>query len=132
MNDFNDLGRIREDLRGVSKEIFGKLYRLEIVAVACAQEPPIWSRRLARSLALPENQVASELVNFAGFGALQRFPSDHDRRKIYQVVRHPIWGFGRVLLEETIRAAEPEAGDERVAGFWEVVLDGAEPVPVPG
>jgi hypothetical protein len=132
MNDPNDLGQIREDLRGVSKAVFSKLYRLEIVAVACAQEPPIWSRRLARTLDLADNQVASELVNFADMGALQRFPAEHDRRKIYQAVKHPLWGFGRSLLEQTIRAGDPEYGGERIAFFWETVLEGAEPVPIPG
>jgi hypothetical protein len=111
MNNDQYLGRIREDLRGVSRQAFGKLHRLETVAV---------------------NQVASELVNLMDLGALQRFPAEHDRRKIYQPLPHPIWVFTRRLLEETVRrvALEEEDGDP-VARYWSAVLDGFEPVPVP-
>jgi hypothetical protein len=132
MNNDQYLGRIREDLRGVSRQAFGKLHRLETVAVTGALEPPIWSRRLAKSLDIGENQVASELVNLMDLGALQRFPAEHDRRKIYQPLPHPIWVFARQLLEETVRRAAPEEEDgDPVARYWSAVLDGFEPVPIP-
>lgn len=131
MNSNNDLGQIREDLRAVSRRIFGKQHRLEITALISAQEPPIWSRRLAQSLKIGENQAASEITNLAQFGALQRFPAQHDRRKIYQPVPHPIWGFSRQLLEDTIRAFRVEDGDENIAGYWEAVLDQPGPIPIP-
>jgi hypothetical protein len=131
MNHDNDLGRIREDLRARSRQIFGKQHRLEITALISAQEPPIWSRRLARSLDIGENQAASEISSLAQIGALQRFPAEHDRRKVHQPVPHPIWEFSRRLLEDTIRALEPAAGDSNVALYWEAVLDQADPQPIP-
>jgi hypothetical protein len=131
MNNDIDLGRIREDLRDASKQVFSKLYRLEIAAAISAQQPPLWSRRLARSLDLAENQVTAELAAFAALGALQHFPAEHDRRKIYQVLPHPLWGFVRELLEETIRAGQPEHGEERVRAYWADVLGDDEPLPVP-
>jgi hypothetical protein len=131
MNHDNDLGWIREELRGMSRQVFGKQHRLEIIALISAQEPPVWSRRLARSLGIGENQAASEIANLAELGALQRFPAEHDRRKIHQPVPHPIWGFSRQLLEDTIRASRPEEGDANVALYWEAVLDHPEPGPIP-
>jgi hypothetical protein len=123
-----DIGPINENLRAVSKQMFGKLYRLEIAAVAAAEEPPTWSRRLANRLRLPENQVATELGNFVEIGALQRFPAEHDRRKIYQAVSHPIWRFSHDLLEKTIRDTSPDGdGDKEVSEYWTAVLDGEAP-----
>jgi hypothetical protein len=131
MNNDSDIGRIQGELRTLSKAVFSKLYRLEIAGAISAQEPPIWSRRLSGTLGLAENQVASEISAFASFGALQRFPSEFDRRKLYQVVPHPIWTFSRTLLEDTIRTSFPEAGDEKIGEYWAVVLDGAEALPLP-
>lgn len=131
MNSDTEIGRIREDLRAVSKTVFSKLYRLEIAGAISAQEPPIWSRRLSGTLGLAENQVASEIGVYAALGALQRFPNEYDRRKIYQLVQHPFWTFSRTLLENTIRASFPETGDEKIAEYWAAVLDGAEPLPLP-
>lgn len=132
MNYDIELGQIRVNLQGLSKQVFGKLYRLEVVAIVGAQDPPIWSRRVAKTLGLADNQVAGELSSFVEIGALLHFPSEHDRRRIYQVARHPIWAFGRALLEETIRAEDPVNGEERKAAYWATVLEGAAPRPVPG
>lgn len=127
-----DLGRIREDLRGVSKRVFSKQHRLEAVALIGAQNPPIWSRRLARALGIGENQAASEIANLAGIGALQRFPAEHDRRKIYQPVPHAIWAFSRELLEDTIAASYPDDVAEASSKYWQSVLDQPELAPIPG
>jgi hypothetical protein len=130
MNHAFDLGRIREDLRGVSKELFSKQHRLEVVAAIGAQDPPVWSRRLAGALGIGENQAAAEIASLAQLGALQRFPSEYDRRKIYQPTPHPIWGFCREALEETIRKA---CGGEQgaVGQYWEAILDRSTPAPLP-
>ncbi|HWM64724.1 MAG TPA: hypothetical protein VNP96_12140 [Solirubrobacterales bacterium] len=132
MNHANDIGQIQENLRAVSKQVFSKQYRLEIAAVCSAQEPPTWSRRLATTLGIAENQVASEIGSFARLGALQRFPAEHDRRKVYQVVPHPLWGFARELLEDTIRATELARAEDSVARYWAAILGEAAPWPVPG
>lgn len=131
MEDGSNLGRIREDLRGASRLAFGKKHRLEAIAVAGAQQPPIWSRRLARSLDIGENQAANELANLVQMGALQSFPVEHDRRKIFQAVPHPIWGFARELLEESISASHPDNPAGSVAAYWATVLDGSPPAPIP-
>jgi hypothetical protein len=128
MKHSDDLGWIREDLRSVSRQAFGKLHRLESVAVMGAQEPPIWSRRLARSLDIGENQAAAELTSLEQLGALQRFPAEHDRRKIFQPLAHPIWEFARELLETTIRST---AGDDYVDAYWATMLGGVRPTPIP-
>lgn len=130
MNLDDDIGRIEKELQALSKSIFGKLYRLQIAAAMTAQEPPIWSRRLSGTLRIAENQVAAEITAFAQLGALQLFPNEYDRRKLYQLVPHPIWGFSRTLLETTIQGMFPDAGEEKVAEYWAVVLDGAEPLPL--
>lgn len=128
---FDDrLGHIRETLGAVSKQHFSKKYRLEIAAVAAAQEAPIWARQLARGLEIGENQAASELAEFEAMGALQRFPLEFDRRKLYQVVPHPLWPFAREVLEDTIRAMNPEEGEADIRLYWAGVLDGAEPQPI--
>jgi hypothetical protein len=131
MNNDIDVGRIKEDLKKVSKQVFNKLYRLEIAAVASAIQPPIWSRQLSVVLGIAENQVASEVGNFAAMGALQRFPARHDRRKIHVVVPHPLWGFARELVEVTIQATYLDDGEMAVAAYWSAVLDGAQPQKVP-
>jgi hypothetical protein len=131
MDDGAKLGRIREDLRAVSKEVFGKQYRLEIAAAISALEPPIWSRQIAQILGLAENQVASEVSSYARIGALQRFPIEHDRRKIYQPVPHPFWIFSRQLLEETIGRNASGAADEAINRYWASILDEAAPRSAP-
>jgi hypothetical protein len=130
MNSGDDIGRIKKQLQDLSKSVFGKQYRLQIAAAMTAQEPPIWSRRLSGTLRIAENQVAAEIAAFAELGALQLFPNEYDRRKLYQLTRHPIWGFSRTLLETTIQSMFPEAGEDKVAEYWAVVLDGAEPLPL--
>lgn len=133
MNNDPYLGRIREDLRGVSKRAFSKQHKLEAAAVIGAQEPPIWARRLAIALQIGENQAAAEINGLVRLGALQRFPAEHDRRKIYQPVPHPIWVFCRDLLEETIRASHPDDEAEAIARYWQSVLDEqTSPTPIPG
>jgi hypothetical protein len=131
MKHSDDLGQIREGLRDVSRQVFGKQYRLEVAALASAQEPPVWSRRLARSLGIGENQAASEIGSLATLGALQRFPAEHDRRKIYQPMPHPIWGFARELLVATIRELAPEDADDSLARYWRLILGEDEPEPIP-
>lgn len=117
-------------LGDTSKQYFGKKYRLEIAAVAAAQEAPIWARQLARVLEIGENQAASELAEFEAMGALQRFPSEFDRRKLYQVVPHPLWRFVRDVLEGAIRARDLEEGEADIQLYWAGVLGRADPQPI--
>lgn len=131
MKHISDLGQIREGLREVSRQTFGKQYRLEVTALVAAQEPPIWSRRLARSLEIGDNQAAAELASLEALGALQRFPAKHDRRKIFQPVSHPIWGFARELLVTTIRDLAQENGEESLHLYWQSVLGSSVPEPIP-
>jgi hypothetical protein len=131
MDNDDILGQIREDLRGVSRKVFGKQYRLEVAAAASAIDPPIWSRRLSKLLDIAENQVAMEIVSFAELGALQRFPAEHDRRKIYQAVPHPLWPFARQLLERAILSVNPEDGEVKLTKFWASLLDGSQPTALP-
>jgi hypothetical protein len=131
MKHNNDLGQIREGLREVSRRTFGKQHRLEVAAAATAQEPPIWSRRLARSLGIGDNQAAAELASLEALGALQRFPAEHDRRKIFQPVSHPIWGFARELLVTTIRDLAPGDAEESLHLYWQSVLGNPVPEPIP-
>lgn len=131
MKHSDDLGQIREGLRDVSRQVFGKQYRLEVAALAAAQEPPVWSRRLARSLGIGENQAASEIGSLAMLGALQRFPAEHDRRKIYQPMPHPIWVFSRELLVATIHELAPEDAEDVLARYWQSVVGEGGPEPIP-
>ncbi|HEX3040529.1 MAG TPA: hypothetical protein VHP56_00360 [Solirubrobacterales bacterium] len=125
------VGPIQTRVRSHSKAIFGKRYRLEVIAAAGASEDPIWSRRLAELLHLPENQVSGELQNLANLGALQSFPAQHDRRKLFQCVPHPIWGFARELVEHTIAELYPGEPRQASAAYWFQVMAIAEPQPVP-
>jgi hypothetical protein len=118
----SDIGRVRQHLSSVSRLEFGRQYRLEVALVVGALEDPIWSRRLSQILGLPENQVASELSRLLEAGALTPFPEAHDRRKLFQVARHPIWAFARDLSEKTIREAE---GEEAMSAYWQEVCEGA-------
>jgi len=130
MKSDDRFGHVRERLGEVSKQHFSKKYRLEIAAVVAAQEAPIWARQLARTLEIGENQAASELAEFETMGALQRFPSEFDRRKLYQVVPHPLWRFARDVLEGAIREMDPEEGEAGISLYWAEVLDGVEPQPI--
>ncbi|HET7509973.1 MAG TPA: hypothetical protein VFJ65_06965 [Solirubrobacterales bacterium] len=131
MNIDVDVRPIRARLRSHSKELFGKRYRLEVILAVGASEDPIWSRRMAETLRLPENQVSVELKTLAHLGALQLFPSIHDRRKLYQLVAHPIWAFARELLESTIRELYPEEPRQALGAYWSEVLAMPQPRPVP-
>lgn len=125
------IGRIRGDLEDFSKLLFSKKYRLELAALITAQEPPIWARQLARALEIGENQAASELTELEKLGALQRFPDDFDRRKLYVVSPHRLWSFARETLEARIREGHPEQqGDELISSYWAYMLDGNEPRPL--
>jgi hypothetical protein len=104
-----DVGRIRGELRRISKDLFGKKYRLEILAAAELTGPPIWSRDLARTINLAENVVSTELAACEDLGALQHFPSAHDRRKLYQQLEHPIWAFAAAVCKEVAPADALEA-----------------------
>lgn len=111
-NFAEETGRIREQLRRTSKDIFGKKYRLEILAAVELIGPPIWSRDLAGTIGLAENVVSMELAACEELGALQHFPAVHDRRKLYQQLEHPIWAFATALCREiaSIEALETELG----------------------
>lgn len=131
MNIDVDVRPIRDRLRSRSKELFGKRYRLEVILAVGASEDPIWSRKTAEALRLPENQVSVELKTLAELGALQVFPSIHDRRKLYQLTPHPIWLFSRELLEATIRELYPEEPRQALGAYWSEVMAMPRPRPVP-
>lgn len=126
------IGQTRDCLKPASRMAFGKQHRLEIAAVITALGPPTWSRQIATTLDIPENQVAADLKHFAEWGALEQFPAPHDRRKLYVAVAHPVWRYARELFEEAIERANPEDGPERIDRYWSTVLDGADPAPIPG
>lgn len=106
------------------------MHRLEVAALAGAQAPPIWSRNIARLAEIGENQASSELAAFEMLGALQRFPAEFDRRKIYQKAPHPLWPLTRQMLEGTIYRLSREGEDVSIEGYWEQVLEGAAPEPL--
>lgn len=127
----SDIGRIRSHLQRLSRQIFSKKYRLEIAALASAMEPPIWARQVAKALDIGENQAASELQEFEQLGALQQFPSEFDRRKLYLVAPHWLWSAARAAQDRGIRELDPENGDALVAAYWTATVDGIpRPVPV--
>ena len=120
-------------LQKLSRQIFSKKYRLETAALVSALEPPIWARQVAKGLDIGENQAASELAEFERLGALQQFPSEFDRRKLYVVVPHWLWRAARDALDEGIRAVDPDSGDELVAAYWAAMLESEpRPLPAPG
>lgn len=131
MNIDIDVEPIRTRVRKRSKQVFGKRYRLEVIAAIGASEDPIWSRRIAESLRLAENQVSSEIQLLASLGALQEFPAEHDRRKLYQRVPHPIWVFARDLVEHIVAEIYPGEPRQASAAYWFQVMAIAEPRPVP-
>jgi|GEM_PF-7092806 len=125
-----DIGQIRSHLQKLSRRIFSKKYRLEIAALVSAIEPPIWARQVAKTLDIGENQAASELYEFEQLGALQQFPSEFDRRKLYVVVPHWLWSAVREAQDCGIRELNPENGDALVAAYWTAMVDGGTPRPV--
>jgi len=126
-----DIGRIRDGLQAESRRLFSKKYRLEIAGLIAAEQPPIWARQIARRLDIGENQAASELSEFHQLGALQVFPSDFDRRKLYVTTPHYLWDFTRQALEHAIRALDPEVGEDLLGSYWAWALDGDTPQPIP-
>ncbi|HEX5593641.1 MAG TPA: hypothetical protein VFX35_09880 [Solirubrobacterales bacterium] len=122
-----DLGRLRTELRAQSRVVFGRKHRLEVGALIGALAPPIWPRNIARLIDIGENQASSELAVFEMLGALQRFPSGFDRRKIYQKTPHPLWPLTRQMLEGTIYRLSSEGYDLSIESYWEQVLQGAVP-----
>jgi hypothetical protein len=124
-----DRREIREALKGVSRRLYGRQFRLEVAAAIDELPPPVWSRKVARALDIPENQVAREFRDFAALGAIQAFPLEHDRRKTYSVVDHPLWDSSRALFERTIhelRPADADAADE----YRRFLRRRAEPEPI--
>lgn len=126
----SDIGQIHSHLQRLSRQIFSKKYRLEIAALVSAMEPPIWARQVAKALDIGENQAASELQEFEQLGALQQFPSKFDRRKLYVVAPHWLWGAARAAQDSGIRELDPENGGALVAAYWTAMVDGT-PRPVP-
>jgi hypothetical protein len=109
-------------LVATSKQVFGKQHRLEVASVCGVLGPPVWSRRVARLLGLPENQVAAELNAFAQLGALKRLPlSEFDRRKTFQAAPHPLWKFCRAEFERVAHEGFPEEAEELLRGYWRYV-----------
>jgi len=131
MNSDIDIGRIRAHLQDLSRRAFSKKYRLETAVLASALEAPIWARQVARALDIGENQAASELHEFEQLGALQRFPSEFDRRKLYVAVPHWLWRAVRDAHDQGIRELDPENGDALVAAYWAAMVEGGNPRPVP-
>ena len=125
----SDIGQIRERLQELSRQIFSKKHRLEIAALVSAMEPPIWARQVAKTLDIGENQAASELHEFEQLGALQQFPSEFDRRKLYVVTPHWLWRAVREAQDSGIRELDPENGEALVAAYWTAMVDHA-PRPV--
>lgn len=130
--DFDvDIGRIQKTLRGRSRGLFGKRYRLEVIAAVGATGDPIWSRGMAQALGLAENQMAAELKALAQLDALRPFPLPHNRRKLYQLAAHPVWGFARELVERTIADLYPEQSASAISAYWSEVLAGEAPRRLP-
>jgi hypothetical protein len=107
--------------------MFGRQHRLEVAAVVGAQAPPIWARNIAQLTQIPENQVGSELATFELLGALQPFPAELDRRKIYQKVPHPLWALARQMLEGTIYRLSRQGSDVAIEEYWREILGSESP-----
>lgn len=121
MNYDSGTRRVREILRPQSKLDFGKLNRLEVAFVVSALDPPIWSRQIGQLLGLPDNQIAAELSWLLETRALVELPSQHDRRRVYQAIGHPIWAYVREIAETRISESEDE---HFLARYWEEICDG--------
>lgn len=132
MNYDANIGQTRECLMPASRMAFGKQHRLEIAAVLTAMGPPVWSRQLAETLGIPDNQVAADLNHFAKWEALELFPAPHDRRKLFVAVPHPVWPYARELFERAVMRAFPGDGSERIDDYWRSILGDGVPAPVPG
>lgn len=125
------IGRVRVILTPLSRILFGKQYSLEIAFAVGGLESPIWSRRLASLLDLPENQVAAELGRLLSIRALDSFPSEHDRRKLYVVVPNPIWRYTRECAEGEIHRAEAVGGRDLIAAYWAAIGIEDQPMSLP-
>jgi hypothetical protein len=124
MNTDTGIGQVLGELEEISKDTFGKKYRLPIAALVSVQQSPVWARQVARALNTGENQAASELSEFEKLGALQQIPSSYDRRKVYQrVPAHPLWDFVRKTVDEAIQARDPGG----VEPFWAALAERSDP-----
>lgn len=131
MNNDAHIGQTRECLTPASRMAFGKQHRLEIAAVITAIGPPVWSRQLAETLGIADNQVAADLRHFSKWRALEPFPAPHDRRKLYVAVPHPVWRYARELFERAVMESFPDDGRERIDGYWRRILDDGAPAAIP-
>lgn len=91
-----------EEVRKLSKRLFGNRYRLEIAAAIAEAEPSVvYARALAEQLQAPANLVGEELHTLAEAELLVLLPRPRgQQQQEYQRMASSYWELARRLLDE--------------------------------
>jgi len=91
-----------DQVREISKALFGSRYRLEVAAALADIEPSVLHvRGLAEQLALADNLVRLELLHFEGAHLLVRLPRPPgQQQQHFERMSSAYWQLARELLEE--------------------------------
>ncbi len=94
---------IREEVRRVSKTLFGSRYRLEAANAVADGAAVIYARELANRLGVGDNQAQLELKHFESAALLERLDRVAGQRQQYYRRRESqFWDLAAALYRETI------------------------------
>jgi hypothetical protein len=99
-----------QELRRISKALFGSRYRLEVAAAVAAAEPNVvYVHGLGERLGLADNLVRLEIGHFEEAGLLIRLPRPPGQQhQHYERMPSSYWHLARLLLDEL----EPSVASE--------------------
>jgi predicted component of type VI protein secretion system len=98
-------GTQNDEIRAVSKALFGSRYRLEAANAVATGGDVLYAREIAQRLAVGDNQAQLELRHFEGAGLLLRLDRvAGQRQQYYQRRDSEFWRLARALYDEVVAA----------------------------
>jgi predicted ArsR family transcriptional regulator len=102
-------GTACEELRNVSKALFGSRYRLEAARAVAGGSDVLYAREIAQQLGVGDNQAQLELRHFEAAGLLERLDRvPGQRQQYYRRRASDFWALAEALHDELVAAASPE------------------------
>jgi predicted signal transduction protein with EAL and GGDEF domain len=102
----------QEEVRKLSKRLFGNRYRLEVAAAIADAEPSVvYARALAEQLQAPANLVGEELHTLADVGLLVLLPRPRgQQQQEFERMPSSYWQLARDFVAELRERSQPLAG----------------------
>lgn len=98
-------------IRRVSSELFGSMYRLEVLeAIAGSKGGHVTARDIASSMLVPDNRVSPILHALVAAGRLRDVPGHDARERVYERVDGPLWPAVLGFVRTVRRNAEERPG----------------------